>query len=110
MGYLMPRTREELASCCEGGIEDIFNTLCSLPGYSQIVPVDVTANDDTVNITADLPGLDKDKIKIEYLDGRLTQSGGLREAALLRQTATPQRMRHLRQVMEREEYIGTGLA
>jgi hypothetical protein len=61
-----------------------------------------------LNITACAPCQTREEI--EYLDGRLTQSGGLREAALLRQTATPQRMRHLRQVMEREESIGAGLA
>lgn len=80
MGWLMPRTREELATCCEGGMEDVLNTLFSSQGYSQIVPIDVTADDETVNITADLPGLEKDDIKIEYLDGVVTISGEKKSA------------------------------
>jgi HSP20 family protein len=42
---------------------------------SGIAPVDVSANDENVYVTAELPGIDKKEVNVEYNEGVLTISG-----------------------------------
>jgi len=50
----------------------------SMEGFGSNVKVDITENDDAFTVTADLPGMDKDKIDVTLEGSRVLKISGMR--------------------------------
>lgn len=75
---LARRRNHALSSFFGGGFPDsLFSNLMSYPTFSDesrsyVIPVDIVSNDETVTVTASLPGVSVDNVDVSVENGILT--------------------------------------
>ena len=85
---LVPFNRNPLAKNSNDGIVDFYNIIDDFFGYSiapfkrlsnESFKIDVKENENEYNIIAELPGIKKEEISIDYENGRLSISVNRKE-------------------------------
>ena len=74
--YPVESFRKDLDSLFEAWSRDLGPFLGEDAGESSFIPsIDVVTNDNELRVTAELPGLEEDDIKVELSGGRLILTG-----------------------------------